>query len=52
MAIIYDIKNKTYHGMKREAQRLGVSTGHLSRVLRGERISKRLKDKIEVKEVK
>ena len=52
MAVIYDKNNNAYYGIQREAKRLGVTTGHLSRVLRGERISKRLKDKVQIKEVK
>jgi hypothetical protein len=52
MAIIYDKKNDTYHGIRREAGKLGITPGHLSRFLRGERQSARLSKKVKIVEVK
>lgn len=40
--IIHDTTNDTYYGVRKEAERLNVSAGHLSRFLRGERTSARL----------
>ncbi len=51
MAIIHDKKNNTFHGVRREAKALGVTPGHLSRYLRGERKSARLKKLVNVKKV-
>lgn len=52
MAIIHDKSNDTFHGVRREAKALGVTPGHLSRYLRGERKSDRLKKKVKIVEVK
>jgi len=52
MAIIHDNKNNTYHGIRREAQKLGITPGHLSRYLRGERKSARLEKSVTIVEVK
>jgi transcriptional regulator with XRE-family HTH domain len=49
--VIYDKTNNSFHGVRREAKRLGVTPGHLSRYLRGERKSARLLKKVTVKEV-
>jgi hypothetical protein len=49
MAIIYDKTHNTYHGIRREAARLNVTPGHLSRYLRGERKSARLERELKGK---
>jgi len=51
MSVIHDKKNNSWHGISREARRLKVTPQHLARVLRGERISARLKNQVQVKEV-
>lgn len=52
MALIYDTQNKKWHGVQREARRLGCSQAHLSMVLNGKRQSKRLMRRVQIKEVK
>lgn len=52
MAVIYDRKNKVWHGVKREAKRLGCSQPHLSLVLNGKRKSARLMKRVKIREVK
>ena len=39
-------------GIKKEARRLGVSHNHLWCVLMGRRVSKRIMDRVRIKEVK
>lgn len=52
MTVIYDKEHDCYHGINREAKRLGVSQAHLSMVLNGKRQSKKLMAKVKIKEVK
>lgn len=52
MAIIHDKKTGEFYGISREARRLGVSPGHLSRIVHGKRISKRLMKQVRIKEAK
>lgn len=49
MAVIYDKETDKYYGVAEEARRLGVSFTQLSEVLKGNRISKRLMDRVEIK---
>jgi len=53
MVIIHDLTHQKFYGVRREAGNLGVTPGHLLRVLRGERKSPRLEKllKGKVKEV-
>jgi non-canonical (house-cleaning) NTP pyrophosphatase len=50
--VIYDRENNSWHGISRAARQLKVTPQHLARVLRGERQSKRILEKVQVKEVK
>jgi hypothetical protein len=52
MSVIHDKRNNSWHGISREARRLKVTPQHLARVLRGERKSKRIMEKVHVCEVK
>jgi hypothetical protein len=52
MALIYDKESGSWYGVRKEAERLKVSQGHLSMVLNGKRQSKRLMKRVKIKEVK
>ena len=51
-SVIHDKKNNSWHGISREARRLKVTPQHLARVLRGERKSNRIMQKVQVTTVK
>lgn len=48
MAIIRDTKTGRLHGVRAEARRLKVTPGHLTRVVKGERESKGLLNRVRV----
>jgi hypothetical protein len=52
MAVIYDEEADKYYGVAEEARRLNVSFTQLSEVLKGNRISKRLTSRVEIKVAK